>query len=78
VTFISAPKSSRYLVTCADGHTLRMSAADLEEAGRLLLDTPGAVDVYDNEERRFICPLDIPCVEADYRRWHERQEAQHA
>lgn len=71
-------KQKRYSVTCADGVTLRMGADTLEEAGRLLLDTPGAVDVYDNETQRFICPHDIPCYEADYRRWHKRQEALHA
>lgn len=64
----------RYSVTCADGETLRVGCDTLEEAGRALLANPGAVDVYDNRERCFIEPLDIPCVRADYERWHQRQK----
>lgn len=67
-------RSKRYAVTCADGETLRMCTDDLEEAGNLLLKTPGAVDVYDQVERRFLVPeLEIDVVADFYERWYREQ-----
>lgn len=46
----------RYSVTCADGISLFHSTDDLEAAGRAYLEMPGACDIYDRQERRYIDP----------------------
>lgn len=42
---------------------------DLERAGQIMLETPGAGDIYDTVERRYIDPLDIDCVFEDWQKW---------
>lgn len=60
----------RYRIQCADGATLSHSVATLEEAGRAYLGTPGACDIYDTVERRFINPeLEIDCVAESWENW---------
>lgn len=47
------------------GHT-----DDLEAAGRMLMDTEGASDIYDTVEKRYINPeLEISCVAQDWLNW---------
>lgn len=30
---------------------------------------------YDKQERRYVDPLDVPCVGADYEAWHRNQRS---
>jgi hypothetical protein len=52
---------------------------DLEEAGRIYLGIPGASDIYDRQERRYINPeVEVECVAEAFEKWHREQEAKTA
>jgi hypothetical protein len=49
-----------YPVDLPELHTVRVS--DLDEAGQLLLRTPGATDIFDHDAGRYVNVVDIACV----------------
>lgn len=62
--------NKRYRIQCADGWTLLHYVDTLEEAGQAYLSLPGACDIYDTAEKRFIHPeVEIDGVAKAWEDW---------